>query len=406
MRHKRRVLYIFNFREFMLKKIIQKPFISTILLAFLLFLADKIFLIPSIKKIVLYYKKVEIFFYESRFELFEYLKSFRDKEYALILGSSRSGMFSFKEFQQEFDNDTYIFNFSAPLAGTSYYYYWLEKIYSSKEQKPKWVLMELDAINLGNPSIHISLPYSFDPLFMLRYMDIYRDIPQNIPQEKLKKYIDLIYVSNNSFKGFSADEVDTYFVKYFFIINRYSIHPKKIFENFKKIDYFDETKNTIIKIPLYEFAHRVKLKNLENFKHTMGGIPVEFYTQIPEKDLLLDAQRNFLRLLPSPELSSTQLIFLKKIIDLTHQQNITLIIYKPPMTVYANQILKTYHLYELEDLTKLFERYQNIIYIDTTSLSCKKFSDSVHLSPECYKDLTKFISTYAKKKVPNLSKSF
>jgi hypothetical protein len=34
----------------MLKKIIQKPFISTILLALALFLTDKIFLIPSIKK--------------------------------------------------------------------------------------------------------------------------------------------------------------------------------------------------------------------------------------------------------------------------------------------------------------------------------------------------------------------
>ncbi|MFN3247227.1 MAG: hypothetical protein ACK42K_11060, partial [Leptonema sp. (in: bacteria)] len=62
----------------MLKNIIQKPFISTILLALALFLTDKIFLIPSIKKIVLYYKKVEIFFYESRFELFEYLKTYRD----------------------------------------------------------------------------------------------------------------------------------------------------------------------------------------------------------------------------------------------------------------------------------------------------------------------------------------
>jgi hypothetical protein len=390
----------------MLKKIIQKPFISTILLALALFLTDKIFLIPSIKKIVLYYKKVEIFFYESRFELFEYLKTYRNREYALILGSSRSGMFSYKEFQQEMGKESYIFNFSAPLAGTSYYYYWLEKIDSSLQKKPQWILMELDAINLGNPSVYISLPYSYDPIFMLRYMDFYRDIPQNIPQEKQKKYIDLIFSSDTIFKGFSADEVDTYFMKYFFIINRYSIHPNKIFENFKKIDYFDETKNTLIKIPLYEFAHRTKLKNLENFKHTLGGIPVEFYTQIPEKDLSIDAQRNFLRLLPSSELSSTQLIFLKKILDLTHQQNIPLIIYKPSMTEYANQILKTYHLYDLEDLIKQFERYQNIIYIDTTSISCKKFSDSVHLSPECYKELTKFISTYAKKKVPNQSKTF
>jgi hypothetical protein len=76
------------------------------------------------------------------------------------------------------------------------------------------------------------------------------------------------------------------------------------------------------------------------------------------------------------------------------------------MTEYANQILKTYHLYDLEDLIKQFERYQNIVYIDTTSISCKKFSDSVHLSPECYKELTKFITTYAKKKVPNQSKTF
>ncbi|GIX42673.1 MAG: hypothetical protein KatS3mg129_2406 [Leptospiraceae bacterium] len=375
-----------------MNSIFKKSYICAIFLAFLIFLTDKIFLIPAIKKISLYYKKVEIFFYESRYNLFQYLQESEtqnNNKFALILGSSRSGMFSQKDFQNELPYSIKVWNFSAPLAGTSYYYYWLDKALNSINKKPAFVLLELDAINLGNPSIRISLPYSYDPFFMLYHMDFYRDIPESIPYNKLNQYIKIIL--KESFNGFNADEVDSYFIKYFFIISRYNIHPLKIWENFKTINYFDENQKKYIKIPLYEFAYRKKIENLEKFKSTYGGIPVEFYTQIPEKDLKIDAQKNFLRFLPTPELSSTQIIFLKKILEKTSYYQIPLIIYKPPMTDYANQILKDYKLYYLSYLIEILNQYKNIYYIDASFLSCKRFSDSVHLSPECYKDLTKFI---------------
>lgn len=384
-------------------KTFKNPYYITILLSLLIFLTDKLFLLPPIKKISLYYKKVEIFFYESRQNLFDYFNELNLDDtlsYALILGSSRSGMFSQKDFLNEVPYDVKIFNFSAPLAGTSFYYYWLYKFTYNSKNLPRFILMELDAINLGNPSLRISLPYFNDPVFMLRHMDFYRDIPENIKENQLSIYTKIIF-NKNFYNGFSADEVDSFFIRYFFVIARYNIHPYKIWENFKTIDYFDETSNHIIKIPLFEFSERTKIKNLENFKHTLGGIPIEFYTIIPEKDLKNDAEKNFLRFLPRPELSTSQLIFLKKILDLSLNHNIPLIIYKPPMTKYANNILNDYKLYDLEILIKEFYKYSNILYIDSSGLSCNKFSDSVHLSPECYKDLTKFIFSNIRHKFIN-----
>ncbi len=385
-------------------KTLKNPYYLTIVLSLFIFFTDKMFLLPPIKKISLYYKKVETFFYESRHNLFDYFQEVHQNNsfsYALILGSSRSGMFAQKDFLNEVPYEVNVFNFSAPLAGTSFYYYWLEKFINTKGNLPKFILMELDAINLGNPSLRISLPYFDDPVFMLRHMDFYRDLPENIKENQLSFYSKIVFSHENQYHGFSADEVDSFFIRYFFIIARYSIHPYKIWENFKTIDYFDETLNQFIKIPLYEFADRTKIKNLENFKKTLGGMPMEFYTVIPEKDLENDAKKNFLRFLPSPELSTTQLIFLRKILDLTSKYKIPLMIYKPPMTEYANRILQNYHLYHLDPLINEFPKYSNILYIDASNLGCNKFSDSVHLSPECYKDLTKYIFINIKHKFIN-----
>lgn len=382
----------------------KNPFYITILLTLLVFLTDKLFLLPPIKKISLYYKKVEIFFYESRQNLYDYFNEINHDNtlsYALILGSSRSGMFSQKDFLNEVPYDVKIFNFSAPLAGTSFYYYWLYKFIYKTKNFPKFILLELDAVNLGNPSLRISLPYFNDPVFMLKHMDFYRDIPENIKEYELSSYLKIIFNNKNSFYGFSADEVDSFFIRYVFVIARYNIHPYKIWENFKTIEYFDEQSNQIKKIPLYEFAERTKIKNLENFKHTLGGIPIEFYTVVPEKDLKNDAEKNFLRFLPRPELSTSQLIFLKKILDLAYHYNIPLIIYKPPMTEYANNILIRNNLYYLDLIINEFYKYKNVLYIDTSNLNCNKFSDSVHLSPECYKDLTRFIFSNIKRKFIN-----
>jgi len=381
----------------------NQPYLTAIVLSICIFLTDKIFLIPPIKKIGLYYKKVEIFFYESRYNLFDYLKSLSQKDnvkYALIMGSSRSGMFSQKDLQNELPYSVIVFNFSAPLAGTSYYYYWIDKILNEIPKKPEFILMELDAINLGSPSVRISLPYSYDPFFMLKNFDFYREIPENISNMQLENYINIIFDNKNKYKGFSADEVDSYFINYLFIISRYNIHPLKILENFKTIEYFDAHNNKNLKIPLYEFAYRKKLENLEKFKKTYGGIPIEFYTQIPEKDLQKDAEKNFLRFLPKPELSTSQLIFLRKILIKTKENQIPLVILKPPMTEFANQILKNYDLYTLTSLVKRLEKEKNVYYIDASYLNCKHFSDSVHLSPECYKDLTKYIFSQIIKRFP------
>ncbi|MFN3603517.1 MAG: DUF1574 family protein [Leptonema sp. (in: bacteria)] len=366
---------------------LKNSFLLVLFLGFLFFITDKLFLIPEIKKISMYYKKVEIFFYESRYDLFEFFKKQEKNNYALIFGSSRSGMFIPKDFKENISFDVDVYNFSAPLAGTSFYYYWLERFLQEMNKKPKFILMELDAINLGEPSLRISLPFSYDPSFVIRHLDFYRDLPPKIPNHK--EFIKDVFSSR--YKGFNADEVDSYFVRYFFIIGRYEIHPMKIWENLKKLDSWNPQTNQMEKIPIYKIINKMKEKHIQSFYETYGGIPIEFYTKIPEENLERDAQKIFLRIFPEPKISTTQLIFLRNILETCKKQQIPLIIYKPPMTVYANQILKKYNFYNLEFIDTILTSYPNTFYIDTSHLNCNEFTDSVHLSPRCYSKLTNYI---------------
>lgn len=378
-------------------KLFRNPFFLAIFIGLSIFITDKIFLIPSIKQISIYYKKVEIFFYESRYDLFHFFKKSERKDYALILGSSRSGMFSNNEIREFISFDVNVYNFSAPLTGTSYYYYWIHRFLTDKEisKKPKFILMELDAINLGEPSLRISLPFSYDLEFAFQYLDFYRTLPNTIRREKLQDMISLIFCSKE--RGFYADEVDSYLIRFFFTIGKYNIHPSKIWENFKKVESWDEEKKQWEKVFTYQIVHKMKEKHIESFSKTYGGIPIEFYTKIPENQLPIDAKKTFLRIFPKPELSTTQLIFLKNILETCKKHQIPLLIYKPPMTSYANKILQEYNFYDVEDVIHIFFGYKNVFYIDTTNLKCNEFTDSVHLSPKCYKELTKFIFTEAGK---------
>ncbi len=376
-------------------KLFQYPFFLAIFIGFSIFITDKIFLIPSIKKISIYYKKVEIFFFESRFELFSFFKKNEKNDYALILGSSRSGMFSNQDIQEMIPFTINIYNFSAPLAGTAYYYYWIHRFLLDKEipKKPKFIIMELDAINLGEPSLTNSLPFSYDLPFIFEYLDFYRNLPNQISNKQLKSFINYLFSSREREKGFYADEVDSYLIRFFFIIGKYNIHPLKILENFKKIDFLNIENHHTEKIFVYQFVHKMKEKHIQSFHETHGGIPIEFYTKIPEEQLPIDAKKTFLRIFPKPELSTTQLIFLKNILEICKKYQIPLILYKPPMTTYANEILTQYNLYHLEDIINIFFYYKNVFYVDASNLNCKEFIDSVHLSPECYKHLTKYIFT-------------
>lgn len=380
----------------------KKAFIYAFILGTLIFLTDKIFLIPKIKQLSMYYKKVEIFFYESRYNLFEFFKQNEKGDYSLILGSSRSGMFSNQDIQELIPYPIHSYNFSAPLAGTSYYYYWTEKFIKNKEilKKPKFILMELDAINLGEPSLRISLPFSYDPIFVIRYTNFYRNLSSLIAQNEIKSKLTSIF-DNSKLKGFDADEMDSYFIRYFFIIAKYDIHPLKIKENLKKIDYWNPQKNQLEKVPIYQIIQKMKEEHIQNFPKTYGGIPVEFYSKVPNENLEKDAEKTFLRILPKPEISTTQVIFLKKILEICKEYNIPLIIYRPPMTIYANEILKKYNLYNIDFITNILFLYKNVFYIDASELDCKEFTDSVHLSPECYKKLAKFIFSETSKKFLN-----
>lgn len=383
-------------------KTTKKAFTYALILGLLIFLTDKIFLIQKIKEVSIYYKKVEIFFYESRYNLFEFFKQNNKGDYSLILGSSRSGMFSNQDIQELIPYPIHSYNFSAPLAGTSFYYYWIEKFIKNKEitKKPKFILMELDAVNLGEPSLRISLPFSYDPIFIIRYTNFYRNLPSSIPQNQMESALTSIF-NNANLNGFNADEMDSYFIRYFFIIAKYDIHPLKIKENLKQIDHWNSKTNQIEKVPVYQIIQQMRKEHIQNFYKTYGGIPVEFYTKVSPENLPKDAEKTFLRILPKPELSTTQLIFLKNILESCKEYNIPLIIYKPPMTIYANEILKKYNLYKLESITKILLLYKNVFYIDASELDCKEFTDSVHLSPECYKKLAKFIFSEITKKLLN-----
>src|SRR5690606_11083510 len=117
------------------------------------------------------------------------------EEIALVLGSSRSGEFSYKDIKKEFSN-TVTYNFSAPLAGPAFHYYWLERIVSIHPNL-KFVILEIDPIMFSRNSLTYTLNYSLDHQFVwdnsgflpIRYSDPWKSESNGFNWDEVETFL-------------------------------------------------------------------------------------------------------------------------------------------------------------------------------------------------------------------------
>lgn len=358
--------------------------IYPILLAFSLFLLDKIFFLPIIVENTYSWKKIERKFYELKEDLFEVMLEERkknpSKEIGLILGSSRSGEFDSEMLELFFPN-TNSFNFAAPFGPPSFQAYWLERTLNANLPL-RYVLIEVDPLLFSQSAIDYSLNGSYDNEYVLKNIDFYRTKIKDPWEAKIE--------------GFSTDEVEIYLLKKLFALYKYPLDPTAIKANNKEIEvgFFpgmsvgitgkDHKRNYIDKI---KHVNRVKF----------GALPNEIKFANMDVFLERDAEAMYNQYLKGQSLAPTQVYFFKKMLELLKGKGIPVIVYFPAVSDALRRRMATDGLLEkfnaeVKKAVALAAETPNSKFtvvdpnIDPRWV-CKDFVDSLHLSGACFPNL-------------------
>ena len=286
-----------------------KPFLLyPIIIFFILFLFDKIFLSEELKQYIK--SDFTYIYYESRETLFEKLKQRKsDKKLMIILGSSRLLYFDHKELQEFYPNWD-IYNFSSAVTTPAYYYFYMQRILEANI-KPDFVLIESDPnqFNLNSAIFKGSnLTYSFSLGFILKNANLFgKDLVSFylgkflFASSKNKPYLDVAYkrFTNPTFKivategyklkellvdsnGHSKNFIEDFVEKDFGILTATSERTINwLFSNYKtsEMQYtfyerllFDLKKNEIKSIIIWPQSSIPMQKYLRESKETSGFV--------------------------------------------------------------------------------------------------------------------------------------
>jgi len=361
-------------------------FILPLLLSLFLFSFDKIFSLELVKKYTIPWKKIEILFYESKDDLFNVLKAnypkhqSKGEKIALVLGSSRSGEFSYKDIQKVF-KDTATYNFSAPLAGPIFHYYWLEKI--SNDIPIDFVILEADPIIFSKNSLKYTFSYSLDYNFVIQNSNF-------LPRKEMNPL-------KAEGKGMSWDEVETWFIKHLFFVYKYPPDPNSIKDNSKEAMWIKDGNLTMVKG--YDYKENFYTTVLEANRIEYGAIPNQIFHQGDDKFIEKDA-KNIAKMFFGAKYvpATTQILFFKKTLRLLANKNIPTIIYWPIVAqplrddMENRGLVEEYMTFinnEIELIRKEYPQFKTYIVDPQNSkkLNCRAFVDSVHLSGACYPEL-------------------
>jgi len=360
-------------------------------------LLDKLFLLPPVLDRTVSWKRIEPPLYESREWLFESLVKKNEKESfrpALVLGTSRSAMFSHADFARHYP-DIVVYNFSAPFASYSFHDYWLEKIIQAKVDL-RFIILEADPVLFGPGSNEYSLAYTFDAPFVLQHTDLDRD-----------KHSRWDLAEGN---GFSFEEAETFFLKRLFALYRYPLDFNSIKENSKSFLYLSET-GAPVTIGRIEFKKRMLEAMRKEIETNPAGIPqlAQRHGKLTPDQLKADTETKFNDFqLNRYSPSRTQTIFLKKIIRTAAAHSIPILLYLPPSTPYFRSKME-----EAGILGNVVEALRGIVARETaanpkatikfidpaTQMKCAEFYDSLHMSGVCYPELTDILLAQVKESV-------
>ncbi len=348
---------------------------------------DKVFLLDAVKEHTVLWKKIEPLFYESRVDLFAQLRTeygtraARGEHLGLVFGSSRGGEFNAEEFTRARPG-AFTYNFSAPLAPPSYFYYWLDRILSAG-MRPGFAVVECDPLLFSQQAAGYSLAYGYDAAFMLRHTDFFRDTRRDFRAEGA---------------GFSVDESETFFLKRLFALYRYPLEWKTIEENNEEHSAIVPGTG-LITIRGRDFKKNLREIVLDANRRNLGGIPNPLSFSLPEDEIAKDADRMEQLHLKSGFPAPTQVIFFKKLITRLALEKIPVVVYWPLSApalrakYQANGLFESFQAPVREFLAETARENPDVSIAfldpyDDESLTCRVFIDSSHLSGACFPAIT------------------
>lgn len=358
-----------------------KDYFFPVFLLLCVLVADKFFSLPWVVENTYPYKKIERSFYESKRELFTIWKdSFKVEpnfKYGVMLGSSRSGEFD-SDLIEEIYPGTKTFNFSAPLAPPSFYYYWLKELLNSGN-KVSYVILEADPILFTKSAIKYSLDGSYDTEFVIKHTNWLG----NSKGDPWKA----------SSGGFSSEEAETYLLKRLFALYKNPVDVKNIVAN------NSELKAAFLDIVIPGFKGKdQKAKTVQAIQEAnkikLGAFPNDLHFTNQSFFLEVDSENIFNLYLKGFKYSPTQVYFFKETLRLLVSEKIPTVIYFP---VSAEPLRKRYIESGLlksfkSELSQSVKEIANdsILVVDpyeTDQWTCRDFFDSVHLSGKCFPDI-------------------
>ena len=354
-------------------KHIYKP----LYLILLLFFLDKLFLIPVVQKYTVSWKMFEPEIYRSRKDLFEKLQQQHfsaDNKTGIILGSSRSAWFDNNKIREIIPNST-TYNFSAPLGGPAWYYYWLQKILLAGIPV-SFVIIEADAILFTEESLRYQLTYSFDPEYIIKNTDF-------IELDKFSK------------TGFAFQESELYFEKYLFALFNYPFDFRAIRENFSEIAIPD-SQSGIKYIRGYELKDIYKKLVEDAVKNRFGSIGNPYQVEMNSKELEADIHNTVSRLgLTDFKAAETQVYYYNKLLKLLAEKNIKSVVFRPPATEeFRRTIEQNTRLSRFHDTIYTKIPGDKVSFVDPMkdkNYHCSNFTDSYHISGSCFPVFTQII---------------
>lgn len=347
-----------------------------------LFLADKLLLIGAVRDRTLHYQKSEPEFYESRRSVFasmvEASRKHDGRSVALILGSSRSGSFSPFDIEAHAPGTT-AFNFSVPMGGITHAFYWTEKAVNAGIH-PAFLLLETDAATFSEGSLAFMLQYDFDPVFVLANTGPLAPAT-SVPMDR----------------GFTAEDADTWILKYLFATYRYPVEPRSIIENYRRIPGGSGLRFVDVRFQLRPTFE-------QSMRDFHGAFPnpgkAEADTAFLEKDALFMENRVF----AGRSYSKTQYYFFQRLLDLAAREGIPVIAHRPVLAdPFARAMARQAPGFDERIRRSLEEtarasmaagRPVSFRYVDPEEkerLKCRAFIDSLHLGGRCFPELTERI---------------
>ena len=334
-----------------------------VLVFLIFFAAEKISLLPSVKKIT--QADATFLYFDYKDDLMNEMKRVADdikissdeivktKKTVAVLGSSRLLYFDYPRFVRNFP-DRELFNFSAPVTAPAYYYYILKSL-EERAVFPDYILIETDPFQYNDESgafVHSNLAFSFDLSFIVRHQNL-----------------------------FTNDEISYFLGRWLFATYRYAPDLKK---TKKRLQNPDD--------PFLKAFDEVDAYQRQNRGAGLSIIPRQNWYERDFATLEVSSRKTIDWLYGNYKVSKRQFDFLEKTLELAAEKGAVVLLVRPPVSrpmqrmldrdknISEKMVLWNKKIHEISDS-------HGVRYLDLTSSDryyCNTFVDGAHMALDCY----------------------